>query len=84
MRCVQAQQHITRQEYIRLRPKVYGIDQFYDVYYRPDIVAARLQAEAQSHRVDQKQADFYPNISLTAMFGWQAIGEVQRQLWERL
>ncbi|WP_374315952.1 efflux transporter outer membrane subunit [Aquabacterium sp.] len=41
---------------------------------RPDIVAARLQAEAQSHRVDQKQADFYPNISLTAMFGWQAIG----------
>ena len=28
---------------IRLGSKVYGIDQFYDVFYRPDIVAAKLR-----------------------------------------
>lgn len=30
---------------IRLGSKVYGIDQFYDVFYRPDIVAAKLKGE---------------------------------------
>jgi WD40 repeat protein len=28
---------------IRMGQKVYGIDQFYDVFYRPDIVAAKLR-----------------------------------------
>lgn len=34
-------------EYLNVRRdnKVYGIDQFYDVFYRPDIVAARLKGE---------------------------------------
>ncbi|MEW6409664.1 MAG: caspase family protein [Nitrospirota bacterium] len=30
---------------IRMGNKVYGIDQFYDVFYRPDIVSARLKGE---------------------------------------
>ncbi|MDD5285969.1 MAG: caspase family protein [Desulfuromonadaceae bacterium] len=30
---------------IRVEDKVYGIDQFYDVFYRPDIVTAKLKGE---------------------------------------
>jgi len=30
---------------IRVGSKVYGIDQFYDVFYRPDIVAAKLRGD---------------------------------------
>lgn len=30
---------------IRVSNKVYGIDQFYDVFYRPDIVAAKLRGD---------------------------------------
>jgi WD40 repeat protein len=30
---------------IRLGNKVYGIDQFYDVFYRPDVVAAKLRGD---------------------------------------
>jgi WD40 repeat protein len=30
---------------IRVNNKVYGIDQFYDVFYRPDIVTAKLRGE---------------------------------------
>ena len=30
---------------IRMGNKVYGIDQFYDVFYRPDIVAAKLRGD---------------------------------------
>ena len=41
---------------------------------RPDIVAARLQAEAQLRRIDQKKAEFYPNINLTAFIGLQSLG----------
>lgn len=41
---------------------------------RPDIVAARLQAQAQSSRIDQKQADFYPNINLMGLIGFQSLG----------
>lgn len=36
---------------------------------RPDVVAARLRAEAQSRRIDQKKAEFYPNINLAASSG---------------
>ena len=41
---------------------------------RPDVVAARWQAEAQARRVDQKQAEFYPNINLAAFIGVQSLG----------
>ena len=41
---------------------------------RPDVIAARLQAQAQSHRIDQKKAEFYPNINLAAFIGLQSLG----------
>lgn len=41
---------------------------------RPDVVAARLQAEAQGSRIDQKKAEFYPNVNLLAFVGVQSLG----------
>jgi len=41
---------------------------------RPDIVAARLRAEASSKRIDQAKAAFYPNVNLVAFVGLQSIG----------
>lgn len=41
---------------------------------RPDVAAARLQAEATASRIDQKQAEFYPSINLIALIGVQSIG----------
>ncbi len=41
---------------------------------RPDVAAARLQAETYTQRVDQKKADFYPNINLSAFIGVQSLG----------
>jgi NodT family efflux transporter outer membrane factor (OMF) lipoprotein len=41
---------------------------------RPDVVAARLMAQAQASRVDAQQAEFYPNVNLSAMVGAQALG----------
>jgi len=41
---------------------------------RPDVIAARLMAEAQSHRIDQKKAEFYPNVNLVAFIGVQSLG----------
>jgi NodT family efflux transporter outer membrane factor (OMF) lipoprotein len=40
---------------------------------RPDIVAARLRAEAAAKKERVAQLDFYPNISLTGYYGAQAI-----------
>ena len=41
---------------------------------RPDVVAARLMAQAQASRIDQKQADFYPNVNLMGLLGFQSLG----------
>jgi NodT family efflux transporter outer membrane factor (OMF) lipoprotein len=41
---------------------------------RPDIVAARLQVEANLQRVDEKKAGFYPNINLASFIGVQSLG----------
>ncbi len=40
---------------------------------RPDIVAARLRAEAASKQIRAAKLDFYPNISLTGYYGAQAL-----------
>ncbi len=41
---------------------------------RPDIIAARLQVEAQLKRIEQKKAEFYPNVNLSAFIGVQSLG----------
>lgn len=41
---------------------------------RPDIVAARLRAEAAAKDIDVAHADYYPNINLSATFGYQSLG----------
>ena len=41
---------------------------------RPDIVAARLRAEASSKKIDAAEASFYPNINLVGYAGHQALG----------
>jgi NodT family efflux transporter outer membrane factor (OMF) lipoprotein len=41
---------------------------------RPDVVAARLTAEAAAKRIKAAKADFYPNVNLTAFIGAQSLG----------
>jgi NodT family efflux transporter outer membrane factor (OMF) lipoprotein len=41
---------------------------------RPDVVAARLRAQAAAKKIDVAHADFYPNITLNAYIGQQALG----------
>ncbi len=41
---------------------------------RPDIVAARLRVEAAAKRIDVAHADFYPNVNLLALAGFQTLG----------
>ncbi|WP_114393864.1 efflux transporter outer membrane subunit [Oleisolibacter albus] len=41
---------------------------------RPDIIAARLRAEAEADRIKAARADFYPNINLSAVIGLQSLG----------
>lgn len=40
---------------------------------RPDVVAARLRAEAAAQQIDVAQAEFYPNINLNAFIGLQSL-----------
>jgi NodT family efflux transporter outer membrane factor (OMF) lipoprotein len=51
-------------------PSTLGIDL---VGRRPDIVAARLRAQAASSRIQVAHAAYYPNINLSGDFGLQAI-----------
>ncbi len=41
---------------------------------RPDIVAARLRAQAAAKRIDVAAAQFYPDVSLSAVIGMQSLG----------
>ena len=41
---------------------------------RPDIVAARLRAEASVRRIDQARAAFYPDVNLAAFIGVHSLG----------
>jgi NodT family efflux transporter outer membrane factor (OMF) lipoprotein len=41
---------------------------------RPDIVAARLRAEAAAHRIDQHKAEFYPSVELIGSAGFLSYG----------
>ncbi len=42
--------------------------------HRPDVMAARLAAEASGARIDAATSDFYPNINLSAFIGVQSLG----------
>ncbi len=41
---------------------------------RPDLIAARLRAEAAAKRIHVSRAQFYPNVNLTAFIGVQSLG----------
>lgn len=41
---------------------------------RPDIVAARLRAEAAGKRIDSSRAAFFPDVTLSAYVGQQSLG----------
>jgi NodT family efflux transporter outer membrane factor (OMF) lipoprotein len=41
---------------------------------RPDLIAARLRAEAAAKRIHVYRAQFYPNVNLGAFIGVQALG----------
>lgn len=41
---------------------------------RPDILALRWRVEAARHGIDRAKAEFYPDVSLTALVGLQSLG----------
>ncbi len=41
---------------------------------RPDVVAARLRAEAAAKQVDAARAEFYPNVNLVGFIGLHSLG----------
>jgi NodT family efflux transporter outer membrane factor (OMF) lipoprotein len=41
---------------------------------RPDVAAARAQVEAAAHGVRAAEAEFYPDVNLTAFAGFQSLG----------
>jgi NodT family efflux transporter outer membrane factor (OMF) lipoprotein len=48
---------------------------------RPDVVAARAQVESATHGVKAAEAQFYPNVNLTAFAGFQSLGLSQLFDW---
>jgi NodT family efflux transporter outer membrane factor (OMF) lipoprotein len=44
------------------------------VGHRPDVVANRWRVEASARGIDVAKTEFYPNVDLTAMFGFQSLG----------
>ncbi len=42
--------------------------------HRPDIQARRLRVEAAKHGIENAQAQFYPDVNLTAFVGFQTLG----------
>jgi len=48
---------------------------------RPDVVAARAQVESAGHGVKATEAEFYPNVNLTAFVGFQSLGLSQLFDW---
>jgi NodT family efflux transporter outer membrane factor (OMF) lipoprotein len=41
---------------------------------RPDILAQRWRVEAAAHGIDNAKAQFYPDVNLTALVGFQTLG----------
>lgn len=41
---------------------------------RPDVIAARLRAQAAASRIKEAHAAFYPNVNLTGLIGLQSLG----------
>jgi NodT family efflux transporter outer membrane factor (OMF) lipoprotein len=41
---------------------------------RPDVIAARLRAQAAASRIRQARAAFYPNVNLAGLIGLQSLG----------
>jgi NodT family efflux transporter outer membrane factor (OMF) lipoprotein len=41
---------------------------------RPDLVAARLRAQASARQIDVAEAGFYPNVNISAVIGAQSLG----------
>jgi NodT family efflux transporter outer membrane factor (OMF) lipoprotein len=67
--------HITRPTSVLQRPFGLPKDLAVDLIgRRPDLVAARLQAQAQANLVKRREADFYPNVNLAAIIGLQSLG----------
>ncbi len=57
--------------------KAYGLPtdlRLHLIARRPDIVAARLRAEAAAKRIDVARAEFFPDVSLTGYIGQQSLG----------
>ena len=42
--------------------------------HKPEIVAARLRAEAAAARIHRARAQFYPNVNIIALIGLQSLG----------
>jgi NodT family efflux transporter outer membrane factor (OMF) lipoprotein len=42
--------------------------------HRPDVVANRWRVEASARGIDVAKTEFYPNVDLTALFGFQSLG----------
>lgn len=44
------------------------------VGHRPDVVANRWRVEASARGIDVAKTEFYPNVNLSAMFGFKSLG----------